>query len=318
MSKKRRTDKNRATPSANIPDRRALEATTAKLTQLLSGQNFQSADDLNKFLMENIDSINSGKLESLSVSARDRAQDIMYKAFDASSNKQKIALAEQAIEVYADCADAFLLLAETKAKTSKEKIEYLEKGVAAGRRALGEEFFEKSDVPFWAMMETRPFMRAVDGLAHEKYVAGDIEGAIDLWKELVRLNPNDNQGVRYILLPVLIKRNRLDDADELLKQYSDDPTTHFSYSKALLLFKRFGPCEASTEALERSLKSNPCVPEYMGDFRKLPAQAPHAMAIGSPEEAVDYLLFAMGDWGDTDGALDWLLKYWKPKTSKRK
>ena len=35
---------------------------------------------------------------------------------------------------------------------------------------------------------------------------GDVDGAIDHFRDMLRLNPNDNQGIRYTLLGCLLER----------------------------------------------------------------------------------------------------------------
>jgi hypothetical protein len=72
----------------------------------------------------------------------DRAQDIMYDAFGERDPEVRVKLAKRALEISPDCADAYVLLAEN-ARSRKEALEYYEKGVAAGERALGPAAFEE-------------------------------------------------------------------------------------------------------------------------------------------------------------------------------
>jgi hypothetical protein len=62
-----------------------------------------------------------------------------------------VTLAGQALELSADCADAYLLLAE-EAESRAESLELLEQGVAAGERALGPEPFEEDVGYFWIIV----------------------------------------------------------------------------------------------------------------------------------------------------------------------
>ena len=61
----------------------------------------------------------------------------MYEAWDAGAKRERIALAERALEISDLCADAHVLLAEEAAKTLAEARRHYEAGVAAGERALG-------------------------------------------------------------------------------------------------------------------------------------------------------------------------------------
>ena len=92
----------------------------------------------------------------------DRAQEVIYQAFDASAAEQ-VRLAHQALKISPDCADAYVLLAE-HAKTADEAKELYWQGVAAGERAIGGQAFAGHEGHFWGVLETRPYMRARQGL----------------------------------------------------------------------------------------------------------------------------------------------------------
>lgn len=66
-------------------------------------------------------------------------------------------------------------------------------GVQAGKRALGPEPFEEDVGHFWGITETRGYMRARAGLAQCLWELGEHQAAIAHYKELLRLNPNDNK-----------------------------------------------------------------------------------------------------------------------------
>src|SRR6266511_2941019 len=125
-----------------------------------------------------------------------RAQDLMYEAFEAQGAR-RVALAREALAISPDCADAYLLLAEETSSSAEEARELLEQGVAAGERALGPEPFEEDVGHFWGILETRPYMRARAALAETLWALDLREEAVEHQRELLRLNPNDNQGLRY-------------------------------------------------------------------------------------------------------------------------
>jgi len=51
----------------------------------------------------------------------------------------------------------------------------------------------------WGILENRPYMRAIQYRADLYADAKEDEKAIELYRLLLQLNPNDNQGVRYTL-----------------------------------------------------------------------------------------------------------------------
>ncbi|MCC7530792.1 MAG: hypothetical protein IT342_19875 [Candidatus Melainabacteria bacterium] len=159
MAKKGKSDKNRRF------DRRAMEAMSAKVNQLVRGQNFGSIEEANKFLMENACGLKLDEFEYKPETPIEQAQFIMWDAFGEPSASKRIAMAEKALEICPDCADAFVLLAEDRARNIEDEIELYRKGVEAGQRALGGETLNNLETPFWSDLKTRPYMRAVNGLA---------------------------------------------------------------------------------------------------------------------------------------------------------
>ncbi len=51
----------------------------------------------------------------------------------------------------------------------------------------------------WGILENRPYMRAIQYQADLYSIAKEDEKAIELYRLLLKLNPNDNQGIRYLL-----------------------------------------------------------------------------------------------------------------------
>ena len=104
-------------------------------------------------------------------SAVDEAQEIMYAAWKASTREPAVALAERALTISADCADAYNLLAEEKAESIEESIDLYRKGVEAAERALGKQAFKEDVGYFWGLLETRPYVRSRAGLAQSLWTA---------------------------------------------------------------------------------------------------------------------------------------------------
>src|SRR5947209_27138 len=78
------------------------------------------------------------------------------------------------------------------------------------------------------------------GLAHALWTAGRREEAVGHLQDMLRLNPNDNQGVRYTLAGFLLFLDRDDDLARLLRQYPDEASAAWAYTKALLAFRQQG------------------------------------------------------------------------------
>jgi len=239
-------------------------------------------------------------------SAVDEAQEIMYDAWEAPTRQRAVALARKALEVSPDCADAYNLLAEETAKSLEEALELYRKGVEAGKRALGKKAFKEDVGYFWGLLETRPYMRARAGLAQSLWEAGQREEAVKHYWDLLRLNPNDNQGIRDLLMPCLIELGRDEEAEKLFKQFEEDGMAVWMYSRALLDFRKSGDSPAADKSLKAALDENKYVPSYLLGRRRMPRSLPGHYGFSDDNEAVLYVYGNRAAWKVTPGALEWL------------
>jgi tetratricopeptide (TPR) repeat protein len=233
------------------------------------------------------------------------AQDLMYEAFDARGPR-RAALARQALAISPDCADAYLLLAEETASSAEEARELFEQGVAAGERALGPEPFEEDVGHFWGLLETRPYMRARAALAETLWALDRREEAVEHHRDMLRLNPNDNQGLRDRQAEWLLWLERYEELDVLFAAYDEDAGAALAYSKALAAFRREGASAEAEQLLEDAQESNPHVIDFLTGRKALPKQLPDYVGFGDETEAVDYAAGATALWASVPGALAWL------------
>jgi tetratricopeptide (TPR) repeat protein len=240
-----------------------------------------------------------------------KAQDIIYDAWEVADPKRRIEMARKALEISPDCADAYSLLAEETASSLPEVLDLYRHGVEAGERALGKEAFEEDVGHFWGILDTRPYMRALAGLAGCLWAAGKHEEAIEQYKEMLRLNPNDNQGIRDLLMPCLIIMGRDKEAEVLFREYRDDGMTFWIYSRALLDFRKMGDSEISRKSLAAAVKKNKHVPAYLLGRKKIAKSLPEYYSPGDESEAIFYAKENLEAWKITSGALDWLLNQTK-------
>ncbi|GAH54320.1 unnamed protein product, partial [marine sediment metagenome] len=78
---------------------------------------------------------------------------------------------------------------------------------------------------------------------------GCTDEAVGHYQALLRLNPGDNQGVRFILVPKLIQLGHDEAATKILDQYGDSPMAAPLYSRALLAFRAEGDTPAARASL---------------------------------------------------------------------
>ena len=235
----------------------------------------------------------------------DQAEELIYRTFDARG-RRRLQLARRALELSADCADAYVVLAQAS-HSLEDACALYEKGVAAGERALGPDVFAQQAGHFWGMVGTRPYMRARFGLARCLEELDRREEAIGHYRELLRLDPGDNQGVRYSLLASLLLVGRDDEAAVLIEQFGDEPTALWRYGRALSVFRREGDSRAARECLRVALRANRHVPaQLLADDDEPPDPPPASYTPGSREEAVICDSELGEAWWATPEAISWL------------
>lgn len=234
-----------------------------------------------------------------------QAQELMYDAWETSDEARRQALAHEALTLWPDCADAYVLLAGEEVDLEAKRALY-EKGVAAGERALGPDTFEEDAGDFWSLLNTRPYMRARQGLAGCLWALGRREEAVGHYQELLRLNPNDNQGVRFVLAGHLVELGQDEALARLLQAYEEDGTTSWAYTRALLAFRQGGANPTAHELLTKARKQNPHVPGFLLRHKRMPRTLPEFFSFGDESEAITYVVEGRAAWESSAGALDWL------------
>ena len=161
---------------------------------------------------------------------------------------------------------------------------------------------------FWGAVETRPYMRARLRLARHLWELGEHDKAISHYREMLKLNTHDNQGIRYILLSSLGQLGRFDEMAEILDlpDYRNDCAAEWVYAKALLAFRKEGASARSASTLRKAVGQNPFVPVYLLGKKKIPKILPDRITMGGEDEAFSCAAEFMETWKKVPGALEWL------------
>jgi tetratricopeptide (TPR) repeat protein len=237
--------------------------------------------------------------------ALEQAQETAYQAFGAGDEHQRVRLARKALEISPDCADAYVLLAE-HSTSRKEQEQLYRQGVAAGERALGPAFFQEYAGHFWGMLQTRGYMRSRMGLSLVLWTLGQREEAVSHLQDMLRLNPNDNQGVRYTLAGLLLGLDRDEDTARLLEQYPEDASATWAYTRALLAFRREGDTPEARRLLKAAQKANKHLVAFLVGDKHPPSELPDYYSMGDENEAIHYVAGFLPAWKATPGAVPWL------------
>lgn len=145
-------------------------------------------------------------------------------------------------------------------------------------------------------------MRARAGLAECLWEFGEKEAAVEHLWAMLRLNPSDNQGLRYLLRDFLWALGDDEGLERLFNEFEDEYTAEWRYARALWLFACGGEGEDANRALTEAIDCNPHVPRYLMGKRRLP----RSVESWEVEDAIEYAVIHRQEWQQTYGALRWL------------
>jgi tetratricopeptide (TPR) repeat protein len=157
------------------------------------------------------------------------------------------------------------------------------------RKALDLAEPEVKTVPrggFWGILETRPYMRALHGLGLTTWKLGRLEEASDIFQQMLKLNPNDNQGARYLAGPLYHQMGNLQEAAKWYQRTEDDPQSRYNYGLALV---QRNELEKAAVVLIFAIFANPYVAPILLGHKPPKPDWWHGTNLAEPEYAIDYL-----------------------------
>ena len=196
------------------------------------------------------------------------AQQFAYDAWDEPDRTRRNLLARKALVRSPLCADAWLQLSELNNLSDIQRREYLSRAVCAGELAVGERRFAEAKGDFWLVLDTRPYMRARFALAQDLWYSCDRSeriAAIAHLREMLELNPNDNQGLRYILLVWLIRTDANQAAKDLLDKHRDEISAFMEFTRVLLAYRTHGDFEETRDMAAKAYLANRHIPHYLAN-----------------------------------------------------
>ncbi|HSZ59660.1 MAG TPA: hypothetical protein VK797_28715 [Tepidisphaeraceae bacterium] len=236
----------------------------------------------------------------------EQAEALTEAARDARGRRQ-VQLARRALELDPDSVPALMLLALLAGDDQRTAPLY-QRATEAAERKLGPEMFQNAVGHFWLIDETRPYMRARQMWAVTLLNLGEYEPAASHLRDLLRLNPKDNQSVRYLLAQTLLAGGMLDELDDLLNQsrFSDDRSPEWLFTRALLAYRRSGDSPEARQKLADAQQENPHIIPLLTGRKRAAAREPLAFSHGSEQEATQVTIDIREGWVETPGAIEWL------------
>lgn len=185
-----------------------MEQLAGEVQKLLKDVKFSSQEEASAFIHE---LMNMGPDEIAQTLAGDGDDSIEAQAdgmfFEAMQSRTRFAAKRKlaaVLKLDPDHVRSQTALAMTEASPAKAETA-LRKAIASGERKLGP-LLKEAHGELWGYLEARPYMEARAELA--RLLAeqeGRVDDAIAEHQEMLRLNENDNQGIRDPLLGLLLE-----------------------------------------------------------------------------------------------------------------
>lgn len=151
----------------------------------------------------------------------------------------------------------------------------------------------------WAHTENRPFLRVMQGVGVTYLNIEEWDRAIKVFADMLNYNPNDNQGVRALLMQCYIAQGKFKEILKLCDMFSDDTLPDILYGKVMACYRLEKQRDAE-EALKAAIEFLPNIAkELLKKKHKQPKEyASDVVTVGGDDEAYDYWLRNGQYWTD--------------------
>jgi tetratricopeptide (TPR) repeat protein len=233
----------------------------------------------------------------------------------ASDPKEAEKCFKRALKLDPDLPDAYNGLAEVALSGGriKEAEQFYKTAYEKARQRLGTE--DPKAYTWWADISTRPYMRARQGLGLLYLMMGRYDEAIKEFKELLLRNPNDNQGMRYLVAPAYLLKKDIEAAIQEFEWYQkhygrDMPMPDFSLNWALALFMA-GRYKEAAERIRATVFLNPYLIPLVLDEKPEVLPIWHWINVMGIDYAEEYFDWYEELWFEYEEALSFLRFVWE-------
>lgn len=237
----------------------------------------------------------------------DRAQELFYESREVASAVEARLKRKAGLRVAPDHVDLLVDQARFDIRF-RDRLAALDKAVVLGDAFAAEAHRAEGGVDGdagseWGVLTNRPALRARAARALHLVDLGRIEEAIDACAELLRLDPDDHQGARYVRVALLLEAGRYEEVRRSLEHHGVETSSIFAWADVLLEWATEGDAE---EALYAAHESNADAEAFLLEPEMIEVPPPEVSAAGSLEEAeiVGDLLWRA--WHARPEAVAWL------------
>lgn len=208
------------------------------IKEFLENTDAKNEEELNKALGKFFEQYNNGEIDYENTPL-DEAYELLEEAENAKTIKDAKRLAKKAFEISNACFDAKLFLADIEDNSIKSR-KILNEGLEFEKKRLEQEgFFDKENIgSFYGLFETRPYIRGLYTKARNLSNQGKYKKAIEVCKEILRLNENDNTGARYLLMALYAVIEDEKAMLDLYKKYNEEINLEMLFPLFVLYYKK--------------------------------------------------------------------------------
>lgn len=257
------------------------------INEFLANTDAKNEKELNQKLQEFIKKYNNGEI-TYQNAPLDDAYELLEQAKTAKTKNRAIKLAKQAYETCTACFDAIIFQVHLEENSLKRE-KLLKEGLEAEKNRLQKEkFFEKDNIGlFYGIFETRPYIRGLYTKADYLICDGKMKQAIDVCKEILRLNENDNTGARYLLMAIYAYFEEEKEMLNLYKKYEEEDLEMLF--PLFALYYKLGNDTKAKDYLKRINKANPDFIKFFKGTMKVNDKVPNGYyGRGDSSEVIMY------------------------------
>jgi tetratricopeptide (TPR) repeat protein len=234
--------------------------------------------------------------------------------------KRAEAVFRKLIHDYPEHIDAYhhLALALEKMGKGEEAFRIWERAVKMALGFFPPHFSMQKDRLQWGFVENRPFLRLYNGYGWKLMKKGQTEEALEVFENMLAMNPHDNQGVRGLVVNCHLELNEPAGVLSVCRQYPNDAMEQLVYGRALAYFQ-LGKMKQTAKALKLAIK---CFPLIAQELLKAKHPRPEDcdeqyITMGSAAQAYLYWKEQGKYWTAIPGALEFLRNQLSKGTSNR-
>ncbi|MCD6317926.1 hypothetical protein J7M02_02535 [Candidatus Aerophobetes bacterium] len=198
---------------------------------------------------------------------------------------------KEVIEEFPGFIDAYHHIAMLYEELNRDQLAFENwvKGYQIGKKAFPHSFIPGRDLLRWASLENRPFLRCTHALGLCFFDGGNLAKGIELFEFIISVNPDDNQGIRAILVEGYLKTGNYMAVLDICNKYKGDSTVELTYGEPYALFK-MGDKGKAALLLRKAIKFSPKVArELLKKRHTYPKSTfPGRYTVGGDDEAYFY------------------------------